>query len=90
MFALNFGGYIIDTPGIKGLGLIDLDMNVLAGYFPEMACHGKNCKFKNCIHVNEPMCGVLNALDNNLIAKSRYKSYLSMLEKNTNYRKNNY
>ena len=90
MFALNFGGYIIDTPGIKGLGLIDLDMNVLAGYFPEMACHGKNCKFKNCTHINEPNCEVLHAIEDNLIAKSRYKNYLSMLKENTNYRRNNY
>tara|TARA_Y100001968_G_scaffold327832_1_gene373699 strand:- start:441 stop:1373 length:933 start_codon:yes stop_codon:yes gene_type:complete len=90
MFPLNFGGYIIDTPGIKGLGLIDLNMNLLAGYFPEMVCHSNNCKFKNCTHIKEPHCGVLAAIDNELIAKSRYKNYLSMLEENTNYRRNNY
>ena len=90
MFPLDFGGYIIDTPGIKGLGLIDLDMNLLAGYFPEMMCHSNHCKFKNCIHINEPSCGVLDAIKNNLISKSRYKNYLSMLEENTNYRRNNY
>tara|TARA_B100000427_G_scaffold31201_1_gene22832 strand:+ start:105 stop:1031 length:927 start_codon:yes stop_codon:yes gene_type:complete len=90
MFPLNMGGAIIDTPGIKGLGLIDLDMNSLSGYFPEMVTQGKYCKFKNCIHINEPNCGVLGALDKNIITKSRYKNYLSMLEKNTNYRKNNY
>ena len=48
------------------------------------------CKFKNCIHINEPECAVLNAIDEKTISKSRYKSYLSMLEKNTNYRKNDY
>ena len=90
MFHLNSGGYIIDTPGIRGLGLIDLNIEALSGYFPEMVSISQDCKFKNCIHVNEPKCGVLNALDNNLISQSRYKSYLSMLEKNTNYRKNNY
>jgi len=90
MFHLNSGGHIIDTPGIRGLGLIDLNIEALSGYFPEMVSASQDCKFKNCIHVNEPKCGVLNALDNNLISQSRYKSYLSMLEKNTNYRKNNY
>lgn len=90
MFPLKFGGYIIDTPGIKGLGLVDLDIKLLAGYFPEMVCYSQNCKFKNCMHINEPNCGVLNALDNKLISASRYKNYLSMLEENTNYRRNNY
>jgi ribosome biogenesis GTPase len=90
MFHLNLGGYIIDTPGIRGLGLVDLNIEALSGYFPEMVSVSQDCKFKNCIHVNEPKCGILNALDNNLISQSRYKSYLSMLEKNTNYRKNNY
>ena len=90
MFPLSIGGSIIDTPGIKGLGLIDLDIHLLSGYFPEMVIQSKHCKFKNCIHVNEPDCGVLIALKNNQITKSRYKNYLSMLEKNTNYRKNNY
>ena len=90
MFPLDFGGYIIDTPGIKGLGLIDVDMNLLGGYFPEMTYHSDNCKFKNCMHIKEPDCAVLDAIENQLIAKSRYKSYLSMLEENTNYRRNNY
>ena len=90
MHPLSFGGFIIDTPGIKGLGLIDIDMNQLSKYFPEMLLHSQHCKFKNCIHVNEPYCGVLNALNKNEIVQSRYDSYLSMLDKNTNYRKNNY
>ena len=90
MFKIQSGGFIIDTPGIRGLGLIDLNMETLSGYFPEMVKASKHCKFKNCIHLNEPNCGVLNQLNNGMIAKSRYKNYLSMLEKNTNYRKNNY
>ena len=90
MFKIQSGGFIVDTPGIRGLGLIDLNMETLSGYFPEMIKASKYCKFKNCIHLNEPNCGVLNQLDNGMIAKSRYKNYLSMLEKNTNYRKNNY
>ena len=90
MFPLSIGGAVIDTPGIKGLGLIDLDMKLLAGYFPEMVVHSKECKFKNCIHINEPKCGVINALEKNQITESRYINYLSMLEKNTNYRKKSY
>ena len=90
MFPLSFGGSIIDTPGIKGLGLVDVDVDLLSRYFPEMLKAGHNCKFTNCIHLNEPECNVLNKLKNGQIAKSRYKNYLSMLEKNTNYRKNNY
>ncbi len=90
MFSIQSGGYIIDTPGIRGLGLVDLDKRGLAGYFPEMLEASKLCKFKNCIHINEPNCGVISGLTNNTISSSRYKSYLSMLEKNTNYRQNNY
>ena len=90
MFPLSFGGYIIDTPGIKGLGLVDLEMSLLSRYFPEMFALSKQCKFKNCIHVNEPKCSIINAVKVKKIASSRYKSYLSMLEKNTNYRKNHY
>jgi ribosome biogenesis GTPase len=90
MFPFSFGGYIIDTPGIKGLGLIDVDMNTLSRYFPEMFRESQNCKFKNCIHLNEPHCSVLTALKKGMISKSRYKNYLSMLETNTNYRQTNY
>jgi len=90
MFPLSFGGYIVDTPGIKGLGLVDVDVDLLSRYFPEMFNASRNCKFKNCIHLNEPECAVLNQLKNGQIEQSRYKNYLSMLEKNTNYRKNNY
>ena len=90
MFSIKTGGYIIDTPGIKGLGLVDLDMHHLPGYFREMIKYSVDCKFNNCMHINEPNCGVLSAVSNGLIASSRYKSYLSMLEENTNYRRNNY
>ena len=90
MFPLSFGGYIIDTPGIKGLGLIDLDMSLLSGYFPEMFVLSQYCKFKNCIHFNEPNCSIINAVKMGQIASSRYANYLSMLDKNTNYRKNDY
>ena len=90
MHPLSFGGFIIDTPGIKGLGLIDVDMHVLSKYFPEMLFHSQYCKFKNCSHIKEPSCGILKALEKKEIVQSRYDSYLSMLDKNTNYRKNTY
>lgn len=90
MFSLSLGGYVIDTPGIKGLGLVDIEMSLLSRYFPEMLALGKYCKFKNCIHVNEPNCSVINAVKMKEIAYSRYVNYLSMLDKNTNYRKNIY
>ena len=90
MFPLYFGGFIIDTPGIRGLGLVDIDTNILSGYFPEMLQASKKCKFHNCSHVKEPGCNVLKNVLDGIITKSRYNNYLSMLEKNTNYRKNNY
>jgi len=90
MFKIKSGGYIIDTPGIRGLGLVDLNIDKLAGYFPEMMRESDQCKFKNCMHLNEPNCNIKKQIEKGLIADSRYKSYLSMLEKNTNYRKNNY
>jgi len=90
MYTLKSGGYIIDTPGIKGLGLVNLDINLLSRYFPEMLLHAVNCKFKNCTHLNEPGCNIILQLNNNVIATSRYESYLSMLKKNTNYRQTNY
>ena len=90
MYPLNFGGSIIDTPGIKGLGLIDLDPRVISGYFPEMATLKPNCKFQDCMHIKEPKCAIIKAVKDNIVTQSRYKNYLSMLEKNTNYRKNDY
>ena len=84
MFALNSGGYIIDTPGIRAFGLIDFDKKELSHYFPEMRALLPGCKFNNCQHVNEPKCAVKQAfLDNNL-AESRYLNYLKMLEEDEN------
>lgn len=84
MFALNSGGYIIDTPGIRAFGLIDFDKKELSHYFPEMRALLPSCKFNNCQHVNEPKCAVKQAfLDNNL-AESRYLNYLKMLEEDEN------
>jgi ribosome biogenesis GTPase len=78
LFELPFGGKIIDTPGIKGFGTVDLENEVLSHYFPEMRSKMEGCKFNNCVHINEPKCAVKEALDKGEIAKERYDSYLSM------------
>jgi len=76
---LEFGGFIIDTPGIKGFGLVDLHDENLATYFPEMLRLQNDCKYYNCTHTHEPGCKVIEAVKQGVIAESRYKSYLSML-----------
>jgi ribosome biogenesis GTPase len=80
MFALPNGGYLIDTPGIKELGLIDIGDHELSDYFPEMRALIGKCRFHNCNHDHEPNCAVRNAVEDGEIAISRYKSYLSMLD----------
>ncbi|MBQ4818460.1 ribosome small subunit-dependent GTPase A [Aquimarina sp. MMG016] len=91
MFDLSFNAKIIDTPGIKGFGIVDMEKEELGGYFPEFFELKPECKFNNCLHVNEPKCAVKEALDNEEIAWSRYKSYLQMLEgEEEHYRKNTY
>jgi len=79
MFALPFGGYLIDTPGIKGFGVVDFEDNEVTDYFPEFFTLKGNCKFHNCIHINEPKCAIKEAVENGEIAKSRYKSYVQIL-----------
>jgi ribosome biogenesis GTPase len=81
---LNDGTKIIDTPGIKEMGLIDFETWELSHFFPEMKKHSKNCKFNNCLHRNEPGCGVKMALENAEIHPFRYQNYLSMLDENFN------
>jgi len=78
MFPLSFGGYIIDTPGIRGFGVYDLDKNQIGHYFPEIRDRFRDCKFNNCVHVNEPGCVVKEAVENGEIASFRYRNYLSM------------
>lgn len=82
MFALPGaeGGYLIDTPGVKGFGTIDFDLHEVAHYFPEIFRTGAECRYGNCTHTHEPGCAVRSALDDNRIAQSRYTSYLSILE----------
>lgn len=74
------GGYIIDTPGIKGFGMVDMGKDEISHYFPEMFEFSKQCRFNNCQHINEPNCAVIEAVNNHHIAESRYKSYLSIME----------
>lgn len=91
MFDLNFGARIIDTPGIKGFGVVDMEPSELADYFPEFLVLKSQCKFNNCRHLKEPQCAVKMALENNTIAASRYKSYIQMMEGDTStYRLDNY
>ena len=80
MFDLSFGARIIDTPGIKGFGVVDMEKEELGDYFPEFFALKEKCKFHNCIHVNEPQCAVKDALEEGTISWSRYKSYLQILE----------
>ena len=86
MFDLSDKIKIIDTPGIKGFGLVDMDSNEIKNYFPEFKNLNENCKYNNCLHLNEPNCAVINALNLNKISESRYKSYLNLIDENSTYR----
>ena len=80
MFELSFGGFIIDTPGIKGFGVVDFEPNEIGDYFPEFFKLKSKCKFNNCLHINEPKCAIKAAVENDEIAYSRYNSYLQIVE----------
>lgn len=80
MYDLSFNARIIDTPGIKGFGLVDMEKEEISGYFPEFFKLKDQCKFNNCLHKEEPNCAIKEALENNQIAWSRYRSYLQILE----------
>lgn len=91
MFDTSFGAKIIDTPGIKGFGVVDMDKEEVGDYFPEIFQLKQYCKFNNCLHLKEPNCAVKNALDEDKIASSRYRSYLQILEgEEENYRTDNW
>jgi ribosome biogenesis GTPase len=88
---LDFGASIIDTPGIRGFGLVEIKKNEIGNYFPEFFKLKGECKYHNCIHLNEPNCGVKQAVIKDEIAESRYFSYLGMLEEEEeNFRTNDY
>lgn len=80
MYEIPDGGYLIDTPGIKGFGTFDMEEGEIGHYFKEFFFFSKDCKYGNCTHTHEPGCAVLKAIKEHLISESRYQSYLSMLE----------
>lgn len=80
MFDLPGGGRIIDTPGVKEFGIINMEREEVAGYFPEMRALLPQCRFSNCVHINEPGCAVKAALDEGAVTHERYVSYLSILD----------
>ncbi|MCO5268206.1 MAG: ribosome small subunit-dependent GTPase A [Brumimicrobium sp.] len=88
MHQLASGGYIIDTPGIKAFGIIDLEKEVIGHYFPEMRKLLNKCKFHNCQHINEPNCVVKEAVENGEISESRYQTYVDLImeDRNETYR----
>ena len=86
MFNLGEDTFIIDTPGIKELGLINIEQDEISDYFPEMRALIGECKFHNCQHTHEPGCAIKQAIEDGEVAESRYKSYLSMLENDDNRR----
>lgn len=87
MYPLGDGGWLIDTPGIKGFGLIDIDDAELWHYFPEMMRLAPGCRFYNCTHTHEPGCAVVAAVERGEVAWSRYESYLKILDEDDKYRK---
>ena len=80
MHRLQGGGYIIDTPGIRGFGLIHIEKEELYHFFPEIFSVSANCAYHNCRHISEPQCAVMNAVENGEISEFRYRSYLNMME----------
>ena len=81
MFDLSFGGRIIDTPGIKGFGVVDIEQDQIGDYFPEFFALKSQCKYHNCTHMEEPFCAVKTALDQDKLAWSRYKSYVQLMQR---------
>lgn len=91
MYDLSFDARIIDTPGIKGFGVVDIDKNELGNYFPEFLERKQDCKFNNCLHIDEPQCAVKDSLEEDEIHYFRYQSYLQILEsEDDNYRKDQF
>lgn len=91
MYDLEFGARIIDTPGIRGFGVVDMDPEEIGDYFPEIFRLKADCKFNNCLHIDEPDCAVKRALEELTISNSRYKSYVQMVTgKEDTYRMDTY
>ncbi len=91
MFELEFGGFLIDTPGVKGFGIVDIEKEELAHYFAEMRPHVGHCKFNNCMHINEPKCVIKEMVAEGEISEERYRNYLNMYyDDDQNYRTSDY
>ncbi len=86
LYKLHFGGYIIDTPGIKAFGMLEMEAWEISHYFPEIFKISENCQYSNCSHTHEPDCAVKEAVENGEIATSRFISYLGLLEADDKYR----
>lgn len=86
MYALSSGGFIVDTPGLRGFGLVDLKKEEIALYFPEMLKASEGCRFSPCTHTHEPGCAVKEAVEAGEISYDRYSSYLGMLDEEGKYR----
>jgi len=86
LYKLHFGGYIIDTPGIKAFGMLEMEAWEISHYFPEIFKISASCQYNNCSHTHEPGCAVKTAVENNIIAQSRFISYLGLLETDDKYR----
>lgn len=86
MFLLKEGGFIIDTPGIRSFGMVDMKKEEISHFFPEIFAKSSECRFYNCTHIHEPGCAVIDAVENEEISESRYASYLSMMEESGKYR----
>jgi ribosome biogenesis GTPase len=87
MHPMPFGGYLIDTPGIRGFGMIDMNRSEIYHFFPEIFRRSRECRFHNCLHLDEPGCAVRSAVENGEINFARYRSYLNILEdENRKYR----
>lgn len=86
MYPVSAGGFIIDTPGLRGFGLVELEKEEIALYFPEMLKASRDCRFTPCTHTHEPGCAVKEAVDNGTISAERYNSYLGMLEEDKKFR----
>lgn len=86
MYPICSGGFVVDTPGLRGFGLVDLEKEEIALYFPEMLREAQNCRFTPCTHTHEPGCAVKEAVDAGRISAERYNSYLGMLEEDKKFR----
>jgi ribosome biogenesis GTPase len=84
MHKLQTGGYIIDTPGIRAFGIVDLDKEVMSHYFPEMRALLGTCKYHNCQHLNEPHCNIKKSVEKGIISESRYQTYLQLMSEDEN------